>query len=60
MALPYGAMGVSTVVIVVLPDDTHLLFLSWESYYILKVPEYDAYIMTFNSFDTMKAIKNVK
>ena len=28
VALPYGAMGVSTVVIVVLPVDTHLLFLS--------------------------------
>ena len=28
VALPYGAKGVSTVVIVVLPDDTHLLFSS--------------------------------
>ena len=27
---------------------------------MLKVPEYDAYIMTFNSIDTMKVIKNVK
>ena len=60
MALPYGAMCLSTVVIVVFPDHTHLLFLSWESYYMLKVVDYDAYLMTFNSIDTMKAIKNVK
>ena len=27
---------------------------------MLKVVEYDAYWITFNSIDTMKAIKNVK
>ena len=59
MSDPYGAKGFSAVVIVVFPDHTHF-FLSWESYYMLKAPEYNAYLMTFNSIDTMKAIKNEK
>ena len=36
---------------------SYSLFLRWESNYMLKVVEYDAYWISFNSIDTMKAIK---